>query len=133
MGSTGTISNNTSSYGTLVHTYKDGTKGYEKPNTRMSREEEIDQYKLMDNVIIQDFAKQFNVRESDIEYDRETGNITLWRDATDYEKARGAIGGKSFYKTEVYGTKHTSVRKDGSISTYYSNSSYKFKHTGGKF
>lgn len=103
-----------SKYGTLVNEYankgsKDGpSKSYEK-SVKFPEKEQKQWFRLWDSVIIAKAAEKLKAKRSDIEFDKNSGLVTVWRDANSSEKKNGAIGAKDFYQTEIYGTLKTSV------------------------
>lgn len=118
--------------GDLVQVYKDGTKEYEKPGQEMPEEEAKKWYRMMDDVIKAVAAESLGVSKYDLDYDPETGLITKWND-TDPSTNGFTKPQKEYYQTEIYASKVTSVKPDGSIHTRFRDEQYQFNLVGSKF
>lgn len=127
--------------GELARTYSDGTKVYEKENSQLSESEQKKEYTMMDSAIIADFVDQYNAEASssrritsrDVEFNRTTGDITVWTGNDPSRTGNWDTGVKRFYSTSIFGTKVTTVRPNGKEDTpYYKDLTYRFTYKGNK-
>lgn len=127
-----------SSLGEHVHTYPDGTESYEKANAKMPAKEAKNYYTMMDSAIQASFVDQYNaknkaqIRRSDVDFDRETGTVTVWTGHDPSATGNWNMPTKKFFGTTIRGTKVTHVKPDGKKKVHFSDLKYEFKQTGGK-
>lgn len=116
--------------GTLVHTYADGTKSYEKKNATLPNDEATEWAQAMSNYVKNEAARQLNASSYDLDVDIDNMTVTRWHNT---DPSISGLPQKEFYRISVVGTKVTSVKPTGKKKTRYKDAEITLTAAGGKW